>query len=49
MKFLFFLFFPLLLWADLDHALISAYAINCKTGQVIMNVDARKASFRPPA
>jgi serine-type D-Ala-D-Ala carboxypeptidase/endopeptidase (penicillin-binding protein 4) len=43
MKYLFILLFPMLLWADLDHALVSAYAINCKTGQVIMNVDAEKS------
>src|SRR3569832_445036 len=38
---------PLLLWGDLEHASISAYAVDCKTGNVVLNIEGDKS--RMPA
>ncbi|MGH2611535.1 MAG: D-alanyl-D-alanine carboxypeptidase/D-alanyl-D-alanine endopeptidase [Rhabdochlamydiaceae bacterium] len=47
MKYVLFLLVPLILWGDLDfvldHASISAYAIDCRSGKVILNLEGDKS------
>jgi D-alanyl-D-alanine carboxypeptidase/D-alanyl-D-alanine-endopeptidase (penicillin-binding protein 4) len=43
MKYLVFFLVPIFLCADLPHASISAYAIDCRTGKVVINQDGEKS------
>jgi D-alanyl-D-alanine carboxypeptidase/D-alanyl-D-alanine-endopeptidase (penicillin-binding protein 4) len=43
MKYALFLCIPFFLWADLEHALISAYAVDCKSGQVVLDLEGDKS------
>lgn len=43
MKYILFFLAPLFLWGDLEHASISAYAIDYKTGREVLNIEAEKS------
>ncbi len=47
MRSILFFLAPLLLWGNLEHASISAYAVDCKTGKVVLSMEADKS--RMPA
>lgn len=43
MKYILFFLAPLFLWGDLSHASISYYAVNCKTGEVLLDFESDKS------
>ena len=43
MKYLYLLLLPIFLWGNLDHATIAAYAVNTKTGKVVLHIDENRS------
>jgi serine-type D-Ala-D-Ala carboxypeptidase/endopeptidase (penicillin-binding protein 4) len=43
MKYFLLLLFPILVWGNLDHASIAVYAINCKSGEVVLDLNGDKS------
>lgn len=39
----FLLFFPILVWGNLDHASMAVYAIDCKSGKVVVDLQGEKS------
>lgn len=43
MRYLYLFLLPIFLWGNLDHATISVYAVNTKTGEVVLQIDENRS------